>query len=103
LQDRFQRVARLGDVREVKLRLQLIFASGTTRSRPRRPISTTLLEMRLHLLRFFYADGTGVCFLFGDTDLGENVQDGLTLDFQFSRQVIDSNLIHPPSIVSAKP
>jgi hypothetical protein len=103
LKNRLQRVARFGDLREVEFWLRPVFRTATLGSRPRRPISATMAKMRLHLLRFFYADRTGVSFLFSYTDLRENVQNGLALDLQFSRQIIDSNLIyHPPSIFLRK-
>jgi hypothetical protein len=98
-ENRLERVARLGDVREVELRLQIVFRRASPRSGPLPTISAALAEMRLYLLRLFHADGTGVGFLFYNSDRVENVQDGPALDLQFSRQIVDSNLIyHPPSI-----
>lgn len=85
LQDCLQRIAGFGDVREVELRLQLVFGMSPCSRPRRRAISATLAEMRLHLLRLFHADGTGVSLLFCDADLRENVKNGFALDLQFSR------------------
>lgn len=39
-----------------------------------------------------------------NTDLREDIKNSLALDFQFSRQIINSNLIyHPPSIFLRNP
>jgi hypothetical protein len=38
-------------------------------------------------------------FLFSDTNFRQNVKDGLALDFQLSRQIVDSNLTHPPFLL----
>jgi len=99
LEDGLERIARLGNVREVELRLEIVFVGGAALGRPLPSISAALPEMRLHLLRFFYADRTGVGFLFGYADLQENVKNSSALDLEFSRQIINSNLVyHPPSI-----
>jgi len=33
--------------------------------------------------------------LLGDSDFGKNVENRLAFDFQFSGQIVDSNLAHP--------
>jgi hypothetical protein len=37
-------------------------------------------------------------FLFRDPNLWEHVKNGFALDFQFSGQIVDSNLAHPPFV-----
>ena len=39
-------------------------------------------------------------FLFCDSDLWKYIENCLALDFQFSSQIVDSNLGHPPFISS---
>jgi len=39
---------------------------------------------------------TGVSLLLGNAHLNEHIEDGFALDFQFSGQIVDSNLAHPP-------
>jgi hypothetical protein len=56
LQNRFQRVARLSNVRKIELRFEFVFTTAAARSGPRRGFSATLAEMRLDFLRFIYAD-----------------------------------------------
>ena len=35
-------------------------------------------------------------FLLGDSDFGQHVENRFTFDFQLSRQIVNSNLTHPP-------
>ena len=53
-------------------------------------------ETRSHFFRFMLFKGTGMTLLLGDSDFRKHVENRLTLDFQFSRQIVDSNLAHPP-------
>jgi hypothetical protein len=48
-----------------------------------------------HLLRFMVFDGAGMRLLLGHPDLRQRVQNGLAFDFQFSREIVYSNLTHP--------
>jgi hypothetical protein len=93
LRDRFQHIARLGDMRQVDLRLKLV---GPRRRRTRatgRTSAGMLREITLDALRFVHLDRTRVRFLFRNTDLGKNVEDFSALYLEFSRQIIDSNLV----------
>jgi hypothetical protein len=38
---------------------------------------------------------TGVRLLLGHSDQRQCIEDGFTLDFQFSGKIVDSNLTHP--------
>jgi len=51
--------------------------------------------MRSHFLRLVVLDRTGMGFLFGHSNQRERVENGLTLNFQFSGEIVDSNLTHP--------
>ena len=46
-------------------------------------------------------DGTGMRFLLGHSDLRQRVENGLALDFQFSREIVNSNLTHPTFLFPA--
>jgi hypothetical protein len=37
-----------------------------------------------------------VGLLFRDANFRENIENNLALDFQFSRQIVNSNFTHPP-------
>lgn len=53
-------------------------------------------EVVTHLLCFVIFKRTGMCLFFGDAYFGECVENGLALNFQISRQIVNSNLTHPP-------
>jgi len=91
LRDRLQHIARLGDVREIDLRLELVAPGRWTRGTG--GCALALLEIFLHALGFVFFDRAGVRFLFGDADLGENFEDLSALDLEFSRQIVNSNLV----------
>jgi len=60
-------------------------------------------EMDADLLSLVLLERAGVRFLLGNADFLQNIEDRLTLDFQFSGQVVNSNLTHPPLVSSARP
>ena len=69
LGDRFQHIARLGNVREVDLRLELIRRSGK-RAHPARRGWRLLGKILLDALGFVVLNRAGVRLLLGDADLG---------------------------------
>jgi hypothetical protein len=50
----------------------------------------------LSLVRF---DGTRVGLAFGHTHKFQSIENLFTLDFQLTRQIVNSNLTHPPLFV----
>ena len=52
-------------------------------------------KMLAHEFGFVLLERAGVGFLFRDTHFGQDVKNGFALDFQLSRQIVDSNLAHP--------
>jgi hypothetical protein len=52
-----------------------------------------LLKVLLNALCLVFFDGAGVRLLFSDADLGKNFEDLSALHLEFSRQIIDSNLV----------
>jgi hypothetical protein len=105
LLDRPQNVSRTGDIRQIDLGLDLVFgASGAGSLRGCGGFFRMSAEILADQHRLVLFDGAGVRLLLGYSDFGERVKNSLALDFQLPRQIVDSNLAHPPSrlLVSAK-
>jgi hypothetical protein len=60
------------------------------------PVTSIGTEMRPHFRGFVIFNGTGMSLLLGDPDFEQHVENRLALDFQFSGQIVNSNLAHPP-------
>jgi hypothetical protein len=94
-QNRLHHVARLGDVGEINLGCDGLggarrsTAAVGTRSR-------SALEVRANLLCLMILNGTGVGLAFRQAELCQHVKDLTALDFHLSREIVDSNLTHPP-------
>ena len=82
-----------------KVYLGLDFVAVRT-SRPGGPARTRCgtgcAEAGTHFIRFMVFERTGMALLLGDPDFRKHIENGLTFDFQFSCQIVDSNLAHPP-------
>jgi hypothetical protein len=52
---------------------------------------------------FMFFNRAGVGLFLGDTYDRQHVENRFALDFQFPRQIVDSNLTHPPPVSSALP
>jgi len=48
-----------------------------------------------HFFGFMFFQRTGVSFLLGYSDFRKHIENGFTLNFQFSCQIINSNFAHP--------
>jgi hypothetical protein len=67
------------------------------RSRSRIGSTTApLLQICAHTLGFVGFERTRVGFFFSYANHRQGVQDFPALDFQFARQIVDSNFTHPP-------
>jgi hypothetical protein len=95
-QNRLQHIARFGDVGKIDLGLQAISIGTGSASRLRVLAITRTLEMRADLLRLMVFKRTGMRLFFGDAHLCQHVENRFAFDFQFSSQVVNSNLTHPP-------
>jgi hypothetical protein len=51
--------------------------------------------MRSYFFRLVFLERTRMRLLLRNPDFGKHIENGLALDFQFSRQIINSNLTHP--------
>ena len=98
LADGTENIAGTGDVREIDLGLDLIgFGTRGTRGLRRRlRLPAGAAKMSPHLLGFVFFKRAGMRFLLGDSDFEQHIEDRLALNFQFSGQIVDSNLAHPP-------
>lgn len=55
-----------------------------------------MLELRANLVSFVPFDRTRVCLAFAQTEFREDVKNLPALDFQLAREIVNSNLAHPP-------
>jgi hypothetical protein len=94
LLDKLPHVARLGDMRQVDLGLELIRRRGRCARAAAAAGLCMLRKVSLHALRLIYFDGAGVRFLLGYADLNQSIENGLTLYLELPRQIINSNLLH---------
>ncbi len=99
-----QHISRTGDIRQVDLGLDLVFGAGARGFRGSRRLFGMSAEILADQYCLVLLDRAGVRLLFGNSDFGKRVKNRLALDFQLPRQIVDSNLAHPPSrlLVSAK-
>jgi len=97
-----QHVAGLGDMREIDLgRNGLGGARHWGARRAGGPRSA--LEMRAHLFRLGILQRAGVCLAGGHAEFRKNVDNRARLHFQFARQIVDTNLTHPPLFKNVLP
>src|ERR1019366_3905516 len=97
LRDGAQHVARPRNMREIDLGFDFVF--GVSGGGARRPCRTRAglgagAKMLADEFSFVFLQRTRVRLLLGDTHRGQHVKNLLALDFQFTGQIIDSNL-HP--------
>ena len=89
-------------MRQINLGLDFFFAAQWARVARRRTLRFGLApDMGPHFFRFVLLERTGVRLLFGHSDERERIKNSLALDFQFSREIVDSNLTHPPFLFPA--
>jgi hypothetical protein len=88
-------------MRQINLGLNFVSLAPGSRCARRRTRFGGSTEVGPHLFRLMVLERTGVRFLLGDPNFGENIKDGLALDFQFSGQIVDSNLTHLPFLCPA--
>jgi len=86
-------------VRKVNLGFDFVTVMAHGTRRPGRSMRLPLpLEVSAHFVGFEIFQRTGMRLLLGDSRGCQHVENRLTLDFQLSSQIVDSNLAHPPSI-----
>jgi len=55
-----------------------------------------MLELRANLVSFMVFDRTRVCLTLTQTEFREYIKNLATLDFHLTREIVNSNLAHPP-------
>jgi len=55
-----------------------------------------MLKMRANLVSFVPFDRTRMCLAFSQTEFREYVKNLPALDFHLAREIVNSNLAHPP-------
>jgi hypothetical protein len=92
-----QYIAGTRNVRQINLGLDFLFAARRMgRFRRLRGRLPRTAQVRPHFFGFVFFERAGVSLLLGDSDYREHIQNGFALDFQFSCEIVDSNLTHPP-------
>jgi len=82
-------------VGEIDLGLDFLFAAqGPGRSGGMRLLRRAT-DVGSHFFGFVLLDRTGMRLLLRHPDERQRVENGLALDFQFSGEIVDSNLTHP--------
>jgi hypothetical protein len=101
-QDSLQHVAGLGDMREINLRRNgLRSARGWCACRARGPRAT--LKMSANLVGLMVLQRTGVGFHSVHAQFRKNVDNRARLNFQLAREIVDTNLTHPPLFKICRP
>jgi hypothetical protein len=96
LEDGLEGVAGLGDLGEVKLRLDLSRLSACARG------AASTIEVAAHLFGLIGLDGAGVR-LSCNPDRLKRIENRPALYFQFSCQIVNSNFAHPSLFASLRP
>lgn len=96
LEDGLERVAGLGDLGEIKLRLDLGLLPACARG------AASTVEVAAHLLGLIGLDRAGVR-LPSNADRFKRIENRPALYFQFSCQIVDSNFAHPSLFASLRP
>ncbi len=96
LRNRLQHVSRTGNVRQIDLGFDFFFATQRARglARCRRRFGRSA-NVGAYFFGFVVLERTGVRLLLGHADDRQHVENRLALDFQFSGEIVDSNLTHP--------
>ncbi len=102
LRNSAQHIPGTRDVRQVDLGFDFFFAAQRTRGFRRGSLRIGLASnMSPDLVCFVVLDRTGMRLLLSHSDKRKRVENGLALDFQFSREIVNSNLTHPTFLFPA--
>ena len=94
-QNGLEHVARLGDMREVYLwRYGLVGARGRGAGVAGR--ARSMFYMRAYLLCFVRLQRAGVGLACAQAEFRQNVKNLPAVDFHLAREIVDTNLTHPP-------
>jgi hypothetical protein len=102
-QNGLHHVAGLGDVRQIDFGNDGWRAMAGRRSCAMRRRSRVLRKMRTNLFGFVAFKRAGVRFARFYTQFRKNVENRARLYFQLFREIVDTNLAHPPLFNSVPP
>jgi hypothetical protein len=94
-QNGLQHVSGLGNMRQIDFGLDAL-RGARRRSAPLAGRALAALEMRANLLGFVVFQRAGMGLAAGQAELRQYVQNLPALDFHLAREIVDSNLTHPP-------
>jgi hypothetical protein len=90
--DGLQHISWLGDMREIDFGRNGLCSARSSRGR----MAARAIELRTHFFGFIFLERTGVRLSRTDAELCQDIKNLAALDFQLSREIVDSNLTHPP-------
>jgi hypothetical protein len=88
-------IAGLGDMREVDLGCNAL-RGARCRTAPLAGRTASVLDMRADLVCLIVLQRTGVGLAGAQAELRQYVKNLTALDFHLAREIVDSNLTHPP-------
>jgi hypothetical protein len=94
-QDSLHHVARLGDMREIDFWSNCLGSARSGAAHLARP-ARSMLKVRADLLGFVPLDRARVCFALTQAEFREYVKNLTAFDFHLAREIVNSNLAHPP-------
>ena len=94
-QNGLHHVPGLGDMREINLGGKCLCSARLRAARMARRVRS-LLEMRPYLVSLVVFDRTRVSLALSQAQFPEYIENLSAFDFQLARQIVNSNLAHPP-------
>jgi hypothetical protein len=94
-QNSLHHIPGLGDVREIDFGCDALWGARR-RSAPLAAGPGAALEMRAYLLSLKAFQRTGMGLACAQAELRQNVKNLPALDFHLAREIVDTNLTHPP-------
>jgi hypothetical protein len=99
-QNGLQRVAGFGNVGKIHLWLDSLRCARLGAAAAR---SVAALKYSAHLFGLIVFNRAGVSFAITQAELSQNIKNLFALDFHLAREIVDSNLAHPPLFETCYP
>ncbi len=95
--DCFQHISWFRDMGQINLGLDVVCIGPGAASCLGHPMAfVRSAQVSANFLRLMLFERAGVRLLLGNPDFCKRIENGFALDFQLSRQIVNSNLAHPP-------
>jgi hypothetical protein len=101
LRNRLQHISRPGDVRQVNLGFDFVFATQIAGGSRRGSRFRGRTEVHPYFFCFEVFQRTGMGLLLGHPDCLQDIENSLAFNFQLPGEIVDSNLAHPAFLASA--